>query len=312
MDGLYDVSPSKKPRPIQTPRLIEPAKYLPPFDKWPEAIQSVIGNYGEEIHGYLGNPDSDSLCLLRKYIEDVYFDKTTTFHEYVDALPELERQCARKLVYGEIFQTVNRKFPEHTLLPISQMNEVYVSSIGAEGSDRVFETPHVDGIFASILNVFFPGTAVLRCIIGIQGNNAIDTIFPLSGNRYTLDTGDFVAFDYNRSIHYIQQSPHTHDGRTRMILKLHYVVFPEYIPVWLGKRIGSIHAAYNACLRGAFLKSQFSRIPQSTNELFSTALTPYGGVENDLRHLISEAINVGTHLYVQIFLLGLFLWRFLA
>ena len=311
MEGLYHMSPSIKSTdgvPIETS-----PKYLPPFDKMPDRIQSVIGKYGEEIQGYLANTeDINALSILRKYIESVYSDKTTTYHGYVDELPNIEKKCVDKLNYGKIYQTIEQTFPQNVLLPILKMNELYVSSIGAEGSDRVFETPHIDGIFASILNVFFPGTVVLRCIVSIQGNNAIDTVFPLSGNRYTLDTGNFLAFDYNRSIHYIEQTPKTHDGRTRIILKLHYIAFPQYIPVWLGKFIAAIHASYNAFLRGAFMKSQFSRIEQSIKNEMSVVLTPYGGFTNDARYLISEIINQGTYVYVRLFLFGLFLWKFLA
>jgi len=264
MEDLYGVSSG-----VQLPKLKpEPHRFLPPLDRMPEPIQTVIGKYGDEIHGYLGNThsnpaDNQAVEILRKYM----LDKPVSFQSYVDELPEEEKQSVRELVYGTIYHTIRETYPNHRVLPILAMNQIVCST-------PMLNTLHINGIFAAALTFLYPGTTVLRCLVGIQGNNSVDTVFPLSGNTYTMDTGNFLAFDYNRSVHYITKNERTHDGRNRVVLKLHYVVFPTHRPIWVGKCVANLHGSYNA-------------------------LT-----------------NVGSRwmsdLYVRLFLVGLFVWRWMG
>ena len=284
MDGLYDISlksPSLKP--LHLPRLVESDRYLPPLDQIPDVIQTVVGKYGNEINGHLGNLYSNpkevgAIDVVRKHIETASGNRTIPIQQYVNDLPEYERLNIYELTYGTILKTIADTYPNTTVLPISEMNE-----IGAHSTEGASEIPHIDGVFAPVLS-WFPGIRVLRCILGIQGNNAVDTLFPLSGNTYTLDTGNFVAFDYNRAIYTNVQNRRSYDGRTRMVLKLHYVVFPAYVPIWLGKYIGNIHAIYNA----------WCRTPTNTR-----------GVRAVFR-------VVSTDMYVRLFLVGLFFWRWMG
>jgi len=265
----------------------------------PSYMQKCIGKYGNEIHGNLQIDNSAAIETLHQYIESLDLPTYKTFHTFEDCLPPLEHTALQHIKYSDVCKNISLAHPKHILTPIVAMNELYVSCIGADGSDRVFETPHIDGFFA-----WLPWCIVYRAVVSIQGNRQVDTVFPLSCHKYTLETGDYVAFDYNRSIHYIVGNGRRTEGtliddRKRIVLKLHYLVYPEWLPVWVSRVYVSIHGNYNAFLRGLFLKSQTTMVSDSpTLEKEPETIT---------QRWISAFINHGTTFYVKIFLVGLYL-----
>ena len=265
----------------------------------PSYMQEGIGKYGNEIYGNLQIDNTDAIETLHQYIETLDLPTYKTFHTFEDYLPPLEHTALQHIKYSDLCKNISLAHPKHILTPIVAMNELYVSCIGADGSDRVFETPHIDGLFA-----WLPWCTVYRAVVSIQGNRQVDTVFPLSRHKYTLETGDYVAFDYNRSIHYIVGNGNRQDGtiiddRKRIVLKLHYLVYPEWLPVWISRVYVSIHGNYNAFLRGLFLKSQTTMVSDSpTLEKEPETIT---------QRWISAFINHGTTFYVKIFLIGLYL-----
>lgn len=304
MSGLpYCDKPQEKssveestPKPKLKPR---PDAFL---KQTPEYILNGIGKYGNELAGNIYNDTSSSITeaitTLHTYIQSLNLPTHQTYHTFEDSIGLKEHTAIQTIKYGPLFSHISQSYPNYLVIPIVAMNEVYVSCLGGDGSDRVFETPHIDGLFAGL-----PWCNVLRCIVAIQGNRDIHTIFPLSNNTYTLETGDYVGFDYNRSLHYIcgndgiehSGAVNTHDPRARIILKLHYLVFPEWLPYGISRMYVWIHGTYNAFLRGLFLKSQFSA------DQFATK-TP----ERTYDKCIAFSIQQGTILYVKLFLLGLY------
>lgn len=272
----------------------------------PLYIRERIGKYGSEIHNTLFfilniniQNSSDDYCssieTLRKYIESLDLPSDKTFHTFEDCLPTLEYDALQHIKYSNICKHISIAHPKHILVPIVSMNELYVSCLGADGSDRVFETPHIDGLFA-----WLPWCIVYRAVVTVQGNRHVNTVFPLSQNKYILETGEYVAFDYNRSIHYICGNVPTdesnRDKRKRIVLKLHYLVYPEWMPVWISRVYIAIHGNYNAFLRRLFLKSQIQTTGEPETETVS-------------QQWISSIINNGTTLYVKLFLIGLYLYK---
>jgi hypothetical protein len=110
---------------------------------------------------------------------------------------------------------------------ITNMNELYVSVIGGGGSDNVFETPHIDGPF-----FWLPCCKVYRCIFAITPNNLIKTIFITNNIKtsYILNKNQFLAFDYNNNVHYIEkiQNETTECNNNRVVLYLHYILYVTY------------------------------------------------------------------------------------
>lgn len=213
---------------------------------------------------------------LMQMVENV--DDKVTHHRYLDDFDEDDKTVATIMSMDTaILSAIVEKYPYHFPHPISKMNELYVSAIGSGGSDRVFETPHIDGLFA-----WLPRCHVLRCVVALQGNEAVCTSFHFPEETYVLTTGTFLAFDYNRDIHYIWKKGSVEDTSKRVIMKLHYLMAPKGMPHMVVDWYRSIHTYYNAGMRRLFLKSQQPE-------------TVVGGA-------ISIMINGGTKLYVAIFM----------
>tara|TARA_Y100000389_G_C17467598_1_gene527020 strand:+ start:1224 stop:1745 length:522 start_codon:yes stop_codon:yes gene_type:complete len=100
------------------------------------------------------------------------------------------------------------------------MDELYITASTSDGSDMVFETPHIDGPFGLL-----PFT-LLRCVYAIKGSDAIETIiYPRKGvhdgHHVMLKDSEHIMFDYNRDTHYIVNNQSI--PVERQVLKLHFV-----------------------------------------------------------------------------------------
>jgi len=210
---------------------------------------------------------------IRQYVLEKQ-ESVGTFHEYETSGTEHTKLAIKILKYGTIYRSLIQKYPDHNISAITGMNEIYVSSIGSDGSDKVFETPHIDGIF-----YFLPWCRIYRCILAIQGNKNVVTVFPSTQTEKILQNGEFVGFDYNRDIHYIRQIAPVCSvpGTKRIILKLHYIVVPFRTPQWLIGFYMLLNTKYNDFMRYLFLKSQ--------------------GRNKSL--VLSWIINTGTQLYTK-------------
>jgi hypothetical protein len=181
---------------------------------------------------------------------------------------------------------------DYAVEELTDMNELYVT--GQEranenmNSDHVFYTPHLDGPF-----YFLPFTSVYRSIIGLNNNNKIVTYFPTSKTRIQVETGDVLAFDFNREIHYIYNQNKdlpvdsldsldtldTLDSKPRITIKAHYCIYPKYMS-WFGKHMCALNVHYNRLFRFLFLKT----------------ITP----TNQLELLFGKLVVFGTNIYVYI------------
>lgn len=176
-----------------------------------------------------------------------------TFHQYETDLPSWLVVVLRSLIHGSIQDALVRHHPPHyRVAPIHAMNELYVASLGAGGSDQVFETDHVDGPFW-----YLPGAHVYRCIVGVSENQAgIQTRF--IERTVTVHQYEFVAFDYNHDLHAIQRAPRLDTGHLtpRVTLKLHYICYAPWLPSAVVFLYTCLHVAYNAFMRCLFLSAQ--------------------------------------------------------
>lgn len=128
------------------------------------------------------------------------------------------------------------------------MNEVYISGPNRKGtSDEVFFTEHIDGPYG-----FFPFASLYRCILGLDMNTEVSTIFTNLNKKETVQTGDFVAFDFHREPHLISSNPLTPNKDFRIVLKLHYAVYPKSLAVF-GHALHWLTVKYNEAFRALFL-----------------------------------------------------------
>ncbi|MEZ4355117.1 MAG: hypothetical protein R3F16_15855 [Myxococcota bacterium] len=209
----------------------------------------------------------EALATLERWIlsHDVPRDRTTHWwqHELDDeegaygAMAEVVRS-------DEIERLLRGQHGERAVvIPVPEMNEVYVTGpAGTLSSDRVFYRSHVDGPFA-----VFPGVVLYRCMVGINRNERIRTVFDLERTAagdfgVVLDAGEVLAFDYHRSPHRIepvasgveQAASETNEAVLRMNLKLHYAVAPAWLAPW-ARLLARLSARYNTSARRLFLRT---------------------------------------------------------
>lgn len=225
-----------------------------------------------------------------------------SYHEYQCNVPNIPKICIEIIdsyIRNEVVKTFNKNIlcknfyesssdhlivEPHIIESITEMNELYISPYGvvsSEGSDSIFEREHIDGPFFML-----PYVNVIRCMVGINGNSTIITYFPESNREISVPTSSFMAFDYNRDAHCIRcnitDKPNT---SPRILLKLHYVVYPPFVPrtvIYLYKKI---HAYYNILSRRLFVNSQISNNQKATN----------------IRRFLFNIVNGGTELYFYIY-----------
>jgi len=192
----------------------------------------------------------NSLEKIRNYCSKTDVSREKTYHEYENNLPTAIQFAIEDIKDGTPKKLLESCFNEK-VENIDEMNELYISCIGADGSDKVFETMHIDGPFA-----FLPFCRVFRTIVTVQGNSSIFTEFPTMKGSYNLLTNEILAFDYDRNIHYIWKNDEICDNNVRIILKLHYIVVPTYLPKHVVKLSKKLHVDYNSLMRNLFLNSQ--------------------------------------------------------
>ena len=118
------------------------------------------------------------------------------------------------------------------------------------GSDRVFVTPHIDGVFGII-----PFMRTWRCIYGLSDGHNVYTQLPFVYNTPVHIVKDsFYCFDYNRDIHWIYDNS-TLFTSPRSILKLHFFEYPRELS-WLAPIYVWLNTRYNEMARSYFLLSQ--------------------------------------------------------
>jgi hypothetical protein len=213
-----------------------------------------------------------SVDIINMYAENLETNGEKTYHEYSEGLSPLIKPSFDNIKNGYILRTLSYYYPDDIIENIDEMNEIYISAIGANGSDRVFETEHLDGPF-----FFLPFCVVLRCVLAVRGNRSICTEFPCANQSVVLHSNEFVAFDYNRDVHYIWKNGAIDDSSKRVIMKLHYLVTPKFLPRPIAAFYKTTNAKYNQLMRYLFLKSQ----------------------EKD--NTLSQAINGGTVIYCYLY-----------
>lgn len=174
-------------------------------------------------------------------------------HWWYESLPkEIQDRFQQTILHPKIEWMFRRLFSksQYTIEPIYDMNELYIAGDDQKDkvhSDNVFYIPHIDGPFS-----FLPYVSVYRCLIALNPNDHISTRFPMCDKEVTLTTGDVLAFDFNREIHYIEKIRASEDPR--IVLKAHYCIYPNEW-VYIGTIVKYCNIWYNGLFRKLFLHS---------------------------------------------------------
>lgn len=224
------------------------------------------------IGSYQDQESKNVIDSIEVYVKSLDLSSDKTFHNYESQLPNTIKHRMHTIKYGALFcslfqSTIDKNDYEHPTKylvdSIDEMNEVYIASMGAKGSDQVFETNHIDGPF-----FFLPFCTVFRAVVGVSSNNYVYTRFPYikisEEKEIRINKYDFAAFDYNRDIHsvYMKHPEEYNEAEKRIVLKLHYIKYWKYIPRPIVSIYKYAHIWYNSMMRNMFLFSQFPRNSQ--------------------------------------------------
>jgi uncharacterized membrane protein YGL010W len=193
------------------------------------------------------------LDLLRDWAFAQKPPADATTHWWAEALPE-EMRAAYQRISGapEIERMFRARYGAGAFAveAVRGMNEVYVATLKPGlSSDAVFYARHIDGPF-----MLYPFAAVHRCIVAVNGNAQVRTVFPMTPAAATWTRGDVGAFDFNREPHYVEHNPGEANSEQRITLKLHYCVAPRVLPGY-GRLLAWLNVRYDQAARAAFLKA---------------------------------------------------------
>lgn len=211
----------------------------------PFVVQTV-----RALFGRLAVPlELEHLASVRQWAMDQQPPRDKTSHWWVSDLGPGARASFQAL---ESCQSIKELFAtkfssdEYCLDVVPGMNELYISGPNRSGtSDQVFYSEHIDGPF-----IWFPFASVYRCIVGMDTNTEISTVF--RNARKCAQAGDVLAFDFNREPHRIENDESTPNQQHRVVLKLHYCVYPRRLAV-LGHILAWLTTRYNQLFRALFL-----------------------------------------------------------
>jgi len=200
-----------------------------------------------------GKIESDHLSTIHKWVlENKQLSKDNTTHWWFTELPDPEKIAFQEIMDSQEIVDIFRKSykSNHWIIEsVEKMNEIYVASEKhTQNSDTVFFMKHIDGPWY----LWFPFCKVYRCILAINENHRISTIFPNIDRTYTLTRGDFVGFDFNREIHFIKTNKDAVNIERRITLKLHYAVYPKWFQLF-GKMLKQLTTTYDIIARHLFL-----------------------------------------------------------
>lgn len=201
-----------------------------------------------------GTPEKEALNSIKTWVLAQNPPAEHTTHFWFSRLSSDVKSFFASVANSETVKSAfSHKFDPniYQIEAIEAMNEIYVASQYFDtNSDKVFHMEHVDGPWG-----IFPFASVFRCMVAVNEQDKIVTSFPLRSKNekrdFLLSDGDFVAFDFNREIHYISNK-HLDDRKHRICLKLHYAVYPKYL-MPIGMLLTYLTASYNFFARNLFL-----------------------------------------------------------
>ena len=190
--------------------------------------------------------------VLSKYIETQTKsgNNDTSVHYYeTDANKFIRSAIQRIRCSTMIYDTIMERWGEGMCVSHAiEMNEMYSSRLrgagGDAGSDAVFQVNHIDGPFW-----FVPGLTMVRLIVTLYNETNIKT--NLKGRVVQCGAGEFLAHDYNRDLHFIF-GEQTSD-QLRYVLKLHYVLYPDWMPAILVDVYKGSNVIWNSAARRLFV-----------------------------------------------------------
>jgi hypothetical protein len=149
----------------------------------------------------------------------------TTHHTYYSALSGSLKSHFYTIQTAPFWQNIcPPSLPFSGVCPVVEMNEIYYSNPRPNfGAGNLYCAaanfiPHRDCILYNFAGIHF-----YRVIIGITENNHdVATEFIEYGLEHRLNKGDYMAFDFDKTLHQVKKTGDT--ATPRILLKLHFIV----------------------------------------------------------------------------------------
>lgn len=176
-----------------------------------------IGKLPNELLPILDN-------ISNEYINYIPDKTNITYHTYYNNLNGKIKENFDKIQYHKFWNSVGDNTNNCLIHCITEMNEIYYSNPKPN-----FEKSNLYGAAANLIPhkdciLFnFKGIKFYRIIIGLTDNNDdTSTEFINLGLKHKLNRGDYMIFDFDKTLHQVKKSG---DQLTpRILLKLHFIV----------------------------------------------------------------------------------------
>jgi len=176
-----------------------------------------IGKIPSELMNITDNVSKD-------YIEYIPNINATTYHTYYTELPQHLKNKFDTIQYDSFWEDVCDKSTKCIYKNVIEMNEIYYSNPSPN-----FEKKNLYGAAANLIPhrdcilFYFPYIRFYRILIGTTEHN-YDTFthFVDLGVEHNINQGDYIIFDFDRSIHQVRKKGQ--QKTPRILLKIHLVV----------------------------------------------------------------------------------------
>lgn len=215
------------------------------------------------IQGYI-NIYVDTIRIIRLYVNDKLGNTKKKFNEYERNMPSYIRTYIgiignniRDIVFKSFCDkrySSSVKQQEWDIISIYDMDELFIPSINVSSSDVVMEQKQQKIGFYDGPFFFLPFCHVYKCIVGIQGDDSIHSVFPHENKELLVHRNEFVAFNYNWDAHYIYKSENNDyepdytmvaEEKNCIMLKMHYIIFPKFLPLFIVHFYKFLHIWFN-------------------------------------------------------------------
>jgi len=185
-----------------------------------------LGKIPESLHPVLTD-------LANEYIHMVPDKSKTTFHTYYTDMQGPLKQNFDKVQNDPFWNKIATSpyHKKHTIMqPVYEMNELYYSN-----PKPGFEKTNLYGAAANLIPhrdcilFYFPGIRFYRVIIGLTDNNQdTSTEFIKFGVEHAINKGDYMMFDFDRTLHQVKKSGKAETPR--ILMKLHFITYETDSP----------------------------------------------------------------------------------
>lgn len=204
------------------------------------------------MNNYLEPNLHNDINILKQYFDKQNTHLITSSHAFENDCNNYIKNIIKKIRCSEnlikYLLSFNGVDSNYRLMYVCEMNELYSSrmrGLGSDaGSDAVFQENHIDGPFG-----FIPFLTLIRCIVTIYNETEIKT--NIKGKNIACKMGEFIGHDYNRDLHFIYGEQL--ETQKRYVLKLHYILYPEWMPFLLVVCFKYLNTKYNSIARKLFL-----------------------------------------------------------